>query len=308
MPRDFLQSGVPQAHTTTRQRLTSLLDLPKLYRTIDADPAIVGAAVVYIGSDYQVTVLREFVPLCSIRPKRVMLREMAGPIRAAEEYAQLAASSPRESQVWKEASGVVSSCGGAVIGIIIAKAGIAAAPFSAGTSLALSYVALAGTAASGVQCLNSLWRTYNEFVNPAENDYYDSLGWYQTMTVALDGISLVGAGSTTFATVKTIMAIKHSTGREVTDVLRHMSRQERAKLTTEVLRLKNPRHPSAMVRLKQLSGQLPRRFSNSQIRLSIMTQIQDQIGATLAVAGSTLSGNVNHVIVALYEEFDSHEI
>ncbi|OIN48615.1 NAD synthetase [Pseudomonas azotoformans] len=308
MPRDFLQSGVPQAHTTTRQRLTSLLDLPKLYRTLDADPAIVGAGVVHIGSDYQVTVLREFVPLCSIRPKRVILREMAGPIRAAEEYAQLAASSARESQVWKEASGVVSSCGGAVIGIIIAKAGIAAAPFSAGTSLALSYVALAGTAASGVQCLNSLWRTYNEFVNPAENDYYDSLGWYQAMTVALDGISLVGAGSTTFATVKTIMAIKHSTGREVTDVLRHMSRQERAKLTTEVLRLKNPRHPSAMVRLKQLSGQLPRRFSNSQIRLSIMTQIQDQIGATLAVAGSTLSGNVNHVIVALYEEFDSHEI
>ncbi|PMV26524.1 MULTISPECIES: NAD synthetase [unclassified Pseudomonas] len=308
MPRDFLQSGVPQAHTTTRQRLTSLLDLPKLYRTIDADPAIVGAAVVHIGSDYQVTVLREFVPLCSIRPKRVMLREMTGPVRTAEEYAQLAASSPRESQVWKEASGVVSSCGGAVIGIIIAKAGIAAAPFSAGTSLALSYVALAGTAASGVQCLNSLWRTYNEFVNPAENDYYDSLGWYQAMTVALDGISLVGAGSTTFATVKTIMAIKHSTGREVTDVLRHMSRQERAKLTSEVLRLKNPHHPSAMVRLKQLSGQLPRRFSNSQIRLSIMTQIQDQIGATLAVTGSTLSGNVNHVIVALYEEFDSHEI
>lgn len=78
MPRDFLQSGVPQAHTTTRQRLTSLLDLPKRYRTLDADPAIVGAGVVHIGSDYQVTVLREFVPLCSIRPKQVMLREMAG--------------------------------------------------------------------------------------------------------------------------------------------------------------------------------------------------------------------------------------
>ena len=50
--------------TTTVARLTSLLDLPKLYRTIDADPAIVGAGVVHIGSDYQVTVLREFVPLC----------------------------------------------------------------------------------------------------------------------------------------------------------------------------------------------------------------------------------------------------
>lgn len=52
MPRDFLHSGVPQAHTTTRQRLTSLLNLPKLYRTIDADPGIVGAGVVHIGSDY----------------------------------------------------------------------------------------------------------------------------------------------------------------------------------------------------------------------------------------------------------------
>ncbi|TFY93703.1 hypothetical protein DYL61_12200 [Pseudomonas nabeulensis] len=78
MPSNFLQSGVPDAHTTTRQRLTNLLDLPKLYQTIDADPAIAGAGVVHIGSDYQVTVLREFVPLCSISPKRVpLLRSLA---------------------------------------------------------------------------------------------------------------------------------------------------------------------------------------------------------------------------------------
>ncbi|WP_370636084.1 MULTISPECIES: hypothetical protein [Pseudomonas fluorescens group] len=93
MPSDFLRSGVPDSHTTTRQRLTRLLDLPKLYRTIDADPAIVGAGVVHIGSDYQVTVLREFVPLCSIKPKRVILREMAGPIR---QY--LAGQTPSQSQ------------------------------------------------------------------------------------------------------------------------------------------------------------------------------------------------------------------
>lgn len=99
MPSDFLRSGMPDAHSTTRQRLMSLLDLPELYRTIDADPGIVGAGVVHIGSDYQVTVLREFVPLCSIKPKRVILREAAGPIKTADEYAELAASSPRESQL-----------------------------------------------------------------------------------------------------------------------------------------------------------------------------------------------------------------
>ncbi|WP_455928641.1 NAD synthetase [Pseudomonas fluorescens] len=218
MPSDFLRSGVPDAHTTTRQQLISLLDLPRLYRTIDADPAIVGAGVVHIGSDYQVTVLREFVQLCSINPKRVILREVAGRTMTADEYAELAASSPRESQLWREASGVASACAGAVIGILVAKVGIAIAPFSAGTSLALSYIAYAGSAASGVQCLNGLWRTYNEFSNPAVNDYYDSLNWYQTMTAALDGISLVGAGTTTFAMVKTVTAIKRSTGRNMSDI------------------------------------------------------------------------------------------
>ncbi|WP_256344118.1 hypothetical protein [Pseudomonas costantinii] len=137
MPSDFLRSGVPDAHTTTRQQLTSLLDLPKLYRTIDADPAIVGAGVVHVGSDYRVTVLREFVPLCSIKPKRVILRELAGPVVTADQYAELTASSPRESQLWRDASGMAASCGGAVIGYIIAKSGVAAAPFSAGASLAL---------------------------------------------------------------------------------------------------------------------------------------------------------------------------
>lgn len=127
MLKDFLSSGVPDAHTITRQRLISLLDLPKLFRTIDADPAIVGAGVVHIGSDYRVTVLREFVPICSIKPKRVILREVAG-VMTADQYAQLAASSPRESKLWQEASGMALSCGGAVIGILVAKVGIAAAP------------------------------------------------------------------------------------------------------------------------------------------------------------------------------------
>ncbi|WP_239695281.1 hypothetical protein [Pseudomonas sp. 25 R 14] len=129
MLKDFLSSGVPNAHITTRQRLTSLLDLPRLYRTIDADPAIVGAGVVHISSDYRVTVLR----------------------------------------------------------------------------------------------------------------------------------------------------------------------------------LKNPRHPREIIRLKQLVGTLPKRYSNAQLRRDILTQIADQIGAAIAVTGSSISGNINHIVIALYEEFSSHD-
>ena len=253
------------------------------------------------------TVLREFVPLCSVRPKRVILRETVEQAVTTEDYAQQVASSPRESQLWREASGMALSCGGAVISFVVAKAGIAAAPFSGGASLALTYVSYAGLAASGGQCFNGVWRTRNELTNPAKNDYYDTLAWYQAMTVALDGISLVGAGASTVATVRTVMAIKSSTGREMTDILRPMSRQERAKLTDEVLRLNNPRHPREIIRLKQLAGQLPRRYSNPELRLRIITQIRDQISATLAITGSVLFGNINALVIALYEEFDDHE-
>ncbi|WP_095183878.1 NAD synthetase [Pseudomonas sp. Irchel 3H9] len=307
MPSDFLRSGVPDAHTTTRQRLTSLLDLPKLYRTIDADPTIVGAGVVHIGSGYQVTVLREFVPLCSIRPKRVILRKVARPVMTADEYAQWLANSPRESQLWREAAGMALACSGAVIGIIVAKVGIASAPISAGSSLAISYIAYTAAAASALQCGNGIWRTYKELTNPSENDYYDSLSWYQAMTVALDGISLVGAGSTTFVTVKTVMTIKNTTGRNLTDILRRMSRQERAKLTYEVLRLQNPRHSGEIIRLKQLAGTLPKRFNNGQLRQDLLIQLSDQVGAALAVTGSGLSGNINPIVIGIYEEFSSHE-
>jgi hypothetical protein len=263
--------------------------------------------VVHIGSDYQVTVLREFVPLCSIRPKRVILREVAGPMMTADEYAQWIANLPRESQLWREAAGMTLACGGAVIGIIVAKAGIASAPLSAGSSLAVTYIAYTAAAASALQCGNGVWRTYKELSDPAENDYYDSLGWYQAMTVALDGISLVGAGSTTFVTIKTVMAIKNTSGRNLTDILRHMSRQERAKLTNEVLRLQNPRHPREMIRLKQLAGTLPKRFSNVQLRQDLLIQLADQVGSALTVTGSGLSGNINSVVIGLYEEFGNHE-
>ncbi|OAJ46729.1 hypothetical protein [Pseudomonas marginalis] len=89
--------------------------------------------------------------------------------------------------------------------------------------------------------------------------------------------------------------------------MRITGRQERAKLTNEVLLLQNPRHPREIVRLQQLAGKLPKRFSNVQLRQDILIQIADQLGGAFAVTGSVLSGNINHLVIALYEEFDSHE-
>src|SRR3546814_19485464 len=58
-----------------RQRIESQINLPRLFAAIDADPSIVGAGVVYIDAEFNVVTLREFKPICSIAPKRVILRE-----------------------------------------------------------------------------------------------------------------------------------------------------------------------------------------------------------------------------------------
>ncbi len=55
-----------------RQRIESQINLPRLFAAIDADPGIVGAGVVYIDAEFNVVTLREFKPICSIRPKRII--------------------------------------------------------------------------------------------------------------------------------------------------------------------------------------------------------------------------------------------
>ncbi len=52
-----------------RQRIESQINLPRLFAAIDADPGIVGAGVVYIDADFNVITLREFKPICSIKPR-----------------------------------------------------------------------------------------------------------------------------------------------------------------------------------------------------------------------------------------------
>lgn len=81
-----------------RQRIESQINLPRLFASIDADPAIVGAGVVYIDADFNVVTLREFKPICSIKPKRIILREAQKYITPAQ-FADQVTNNPRESRL-----------------------------------------------------------------------------------------------------------------------------------------------------------------------------------------------------------------
>ena len=284
-----------------RQRIESLINLPRLFAAIDADPAIVGAGVVYIDADFNVVTLREFQPICSIAPKRLILREAQKYI-APTQFAQQVQDNPRESRLVGEAVNTTLSCAGAVIGWIVVLSGSVAVPFSAGASSVVVALGYTAAAASSVQCFASGYRTVNEIRNPVRNDQLDSEEWYQYTMIALDAASLVGVGSSALATVKLVRLNKASTGKSVREVLRGLNRQERAKLTKELLSINDPRLTSKMIKLKQLSGEFPNRFTPTEVKHATVTQIKDALGAAIGFTGSAVSGNVRTIAIGLYEE------
>jgi hypothetical protein len=87
-------------------------------------------------------------------------------------------------------------------------------------------------------------------------------------------------------------------------LLKGLSRQERSKLTKELLTLKDPSLTAKLLKLQQRAGALPKRYSSAEIRHATLTQIKDSLGGALGIIGSyTGDGAVKTVAVGLYEEF-----
>ena len=286
-----------------RQRIECQINLPRLFAAIDADPAIVGAGVVSIDADFNVVTLREFKPICSIAPKRLILREAQKYIAPAQ-FAQQVQDSPRESRLVGEAINTTLSCAGAAIGWIVVLRGSVAVPFTAGASTVVAALGYTAAAASSVQCFASGYRAVNEVRNPAKNDQLDSEECYQYTMIVLDAASLVGVGASSLATLKLVRLNKATTGNSVREVLRGLNRQERAKLTKGLLSINDPRLRSKMIKLKPLSGELPKRFTPTEVKHATVTQIKDTVGAAIGFTGSAVSGNVRTLAIGLYEEVE----
>ncbi|MEG5264142.1 NAD synthetase [Pseudomonas sp. JDS28PS106] len=281
-----------------RQRVESLVDTRKLFAVIDSDPGIVGAGVVYIDADFNVVTLREFTPICSIHPKRVILREAKRHI-TPQQFAQQVQTNPRESRLVYEALNTTLSCGGAILGWIAILGASAATPFTAGVSAVIAGVGVASTVASTGQCMIGLARTVNEWSDPSANDMLDDAEWYQNVSSILDVVSLMGVGTAGLTTFKLMQARKAATGRSWYDLTRELNRQQRKELTRELLKLQNPKLTPKLLKLQQRSGALPRRMTPTELRPATVLQMQDVWSMGIGLAGS---GRVQNLAVGLYEE------
>ncbi len=301
MTSSVLKDGFPSAHLAMRQWVESSIDLRKLFAAIDADPAIVGAGVVYLDAQLRAMVLREFQPICSIVPKKVILREAPNYVGRVE-FARRLANEPRESQVAFEAVNAGLACTSAVISWMVIAGGFALTPFTFGGSGVAAAISVVGASASTVQCWIGAGRTKNEMNDPALNDALDSDPWYQAVMAGLDAASLLGAGNAAMSTIRLVDMFKKATGKSTHQVLKGLNRQERVKLTRELLSINHAEMTRKMIKLKQMAAEMPKRYSSAEVRRGTFLQMLDALGAVSGIAGSVRSGNIRIIAVGLYEE------
>lgn len=284
-------------------RLNHEINQERLFKGIDKIPGLAGAGVMYIDSSFTVVELRSYSGSSLTRPK-IILREQPKNMNQQEFAGHLknSQSSARESRLVGEVAGTVLSCSAAVLGWIVVFGSAAAIPISGGTSSAVTYLAVAASTASSLQCINGGVRTYNESVNPELNDLYDSKEWYQNVTMALDVVSLAGAAAAGAATLKAVKLLKANTNKTTEALLKGLSSSERKRLTQDIIRLNHPGVSNQVLKRMVRSGQFPKRYSGVQITQALRLQLKDTIGASFSFGGSALSGTVNSLAIGIYEE------
>tara|TARA_B100000446_G_scaffold137824_1_gene130285 strand:+ start:982 stop:1905 length:924 start_codon:yes stop_codon:yes gene_type:complete len=284
-----------------KQRLTYELDLPKLFQHIDNIYELNGAGISYIDSEFTVVKLREFQPLCHQNPIHLVLREPQGE-RPVDEFAASLKNDQRESQLVGELVGTGLSCGAAILSWVVVMGSTVAIPISGGTSAAVTYLGYAAAVASGLQCANGIGRTVLEVSDPHTKDWFDSQEWYTNASHAVDVISLAGVAASSAAILKTVHTLKKTTSKSTLEVLKGLSRHERKRLTTEVIRLNNPGVSGKVMKALVRAGRYPKRFPHQSINQALQLKLKEAIAASFSFSGSALTGSARALAVGVYEE------
>lgn len=296
-----IRTGLPNyKEKNLTRRLHAELDLPKLFKQVDKLHEFSGARIVYIDHEFTSVLLREFQPTCRKNPITLVLREPPRQLTMPE-YAASLRQNKRDSEIVGEMVGSSLSCGAAVLSWIVVIGAFGAIPLSGGASTAVTYLGYAAAAASTAQCFNGLARTALELGNPELKDWLDSQAWYTNAALAVDALSLAGIGASGVVLAKTLKVTRAASSKSTVDILRGLSRAERKRLTTEIIKLNHPGVSSKVMKTLIGAGKYPKRYAHGQISEALALKVKEAIGASFSFAGSASSGAARSLAVGLHE-------
>ncbi|MCI0507324.1 MAG: hypothetical protein L0Z73_14605 [Gammaproteobacteria bacterium] len=274
----FLRSEIDRfarSQEEARRRQNFLSGLDKIHE-------LRGSGVIFYGQYGNSVVIRN--PQGS-QHKTVIIRETP----------KIIENDPIDDRFASELAGTVLSCSAAVFGSIAIFGGSVLMPFSGGTTAVLVFLGRAATVASGSQCISGIYRTIKiKQGDTSTVDWLDSQEWYLYMTLSLDAISVAGGAAAMTTSIKTALALKKAAPtKSIFEILKSMGRQERKRLSEDMVRLNLPGISNKALKAMVRSGSIPKRFSQVQITQSMRTQIIDLFGAGASMIGSGLNGIIN---------------
>lgn len=266
-------------------------DVQEFLKELDKTRDYVGVRVVYFDGA-TMSELRVGPPMCETGLLAVVIR--TGGKGAIPTQAEIAEA--RDKRFNAELLNLGLSCGGAIISWIVAASATGAAPFTGGSSLIVTNLSATAGWLGAVSCVNAGYRLYNAKYDSGQNDWLDNQWWYTSASTAIDAISLAGAGVSAAAIIRMVKIAKVSTGKSIVEILKGLSRQERRKLTQEVLRMQNPGADIAELEAMAQRGIFPKRFSNADISRDAKKQLLDAVGAVAGFTGSATGGIISKAI------------
>ena len=280
-----------------RMRVEQLIDLPRLFAVIDADPALIGAGVVYIDAQYNIVNLRRFQAVCSVVPKRVVIHEVRRAV-TPQQYADQVLNDPRESRVLTEVANAGLACAGAALGVVLLVVGGGIVTLPVGIATLIAFLGSAGVSAAVMQCGIGGVRVLGEVVDPQAIDALDNREWYQLVIQLLDAISLLAVVGGSYSMIRYLQVRKNVTGSSWLELLKPLSRQQRKSLHDEVLRIKHPSLTNKQLKLARRRGARKKRLTAEEVNRATVTLIGDALANMASVAGSS---RVQSIAVTLIE-------
>ncbi|MEX5363532.1 NAD synthetase [Pseudomonas guariconensis] len=280
-----------------RMRIEQLIDLPRLFAVIDADPALIGAGVVYIDAQYNIVNLRRFQAVCSVVPKRVVIQELRRHV-TPQQYVEQVQRGSRESRLLEEIANMGVACTGAVLSVALVIGGGGVSAVSAGLATPIMYLGMAGAIVSVVQCGIGIRRARAEYTNPGLVDRWDNDQWVLSVSRLLDAISLLAVLGGSYNMIKYLQHLRSVTGRSWSELLRPLGRQQRKALNNELLRISHPSLTKKQLKLAQQTGQMKKRLTAIEMKRVTSIQIRESLANVLGIAGNA---TVQSIVVSTVE-------
>lgn len=294
-----------QKQAALRARLQFVLDPDQLYQRLIQNNALgqdlSGVGIIFIDQEFTAVTLIE---TCRAEPLYLVLKEP--PRVPVEQYVKKLGQDQRESKVIWEATGLVLSCSAMVLSWVVLIGGTAAIPLTGGVSAAGVFMAKVSVAVTTAQCINSTGRTIAESVAPEKLDNLDSNEWYTHTTLALDAISVGFALHSSASLVRNYQKLQAAGGVSPKQFLSRLNRQERKRITEEIIRLDNPGSAVSNRALKRMvrANQYPKRYDTVQINDAVRVRLKEAVANSITFAGSAAGGSMKHLAVGLYGKIE----